>query len=122
MKDRVTMGDLFEERRHEGRLVGYGPARARESDGGGSHEAAAQVEPNAKQQRRLALKAVEWRPGATSKELAADLQPGNEAARLKLYDILKRRLPELRDGSPPLVRSVPGRGARSRTSFRWWPA
>ena len=118
-----TSGDLFSERRHAGQLVGYGPARARSNDGGGSRSAARKHERTGRAgvQRLLVLEVARKHPGRTGKELARIEHPSDELAEHKLYEMLRRRLPELRDGSPPLLYSVPPKGVRGRSEFRWFP-
>ncbi len=106
-------------RRNEFR--GVGPARSRRTDGGGSHDAAAQIEKRgARAQRKRALSIVRGHPGFTSLELA-EVQPGDTATRLRDRALLHRRLPELRDCKIPLVYSVPAKGVRGRGLFRWYP-
>ncbi len=91
-------------------------ARARRSDPATSHLAAKTIELEGKAggQRRACLEAVREHPGKTAYEIAAIL--GFEGI------VPGKRLPELRDTAPPLVRNGEVRvcSVRGSKAMTWW--
>lgn len=91
---------------------------ARGSDPSTSHQAAAAVTAcgSRAEQQHAVFAMLRRRPGLTSAELA-------DAERVDRY-MPARRLPELREADPPLVKNGEQRVCRvtKRRALTWWPA
>lgn len=106
-----------------------GPAQARHDDPISSHMAAADVEEKgtARTDRIWALEAIHKHPGKTSRELAKliaqdmGLAWTDEIRRMKMYEKLHRRLPELRMVGLARGEVIEPECAITRRKMqRWW--